>query len=444
MRPPLRRSDTDKVLAGVASGFARWLGIDPVIVRVVLVVLAVFGGSGLLLYAIGWLFIPAESSAESEAERFLREGRRDRSVGRMILIVLLVVLAIGLATSVLSALSFGPLGHWGGGGALLLIAAAAIVVLYLVRRPYHGTLPSSATPAPAPAPAPAPEPAPVSSPWAGAAAYTETSPPPTAFAYGGSGQYPGYTAPTTPAPLPPRPRSFLGLATLSVAIIVTGLLAALSASGVANIPAVVVLAPTLGILGLGLLVGAFAGRARWLVFLALPLLLVTALVAALPQDLGSRMSHGIGSRTWTPLSSSDLADNYELGVGNVSLDLTSLSLPAAASRAVTVTVGVGQVRVWVPMNMRVYVNAGVDTGHIGINDLTMVTSPSVPSIGPDGNAQAVPQPSGFVSTSVVDRSGRRISAHVALPGNPSSGPTITLNLNSSVGNVEVDREPASS
>ena len=48
-RPPLRRSQSDRVLAGVAAGFARWLGIDPVIVRVVLVVLAVFGGSGLLL-----------------------------------------------------------------------------------------------------------------------------------------------------------------------------------------------------------------------------------------------------------------------------------------------------------------------------------------------------------------------------------------------------------
>ena len=58
-RPPLRRSQSDKVIAGVAGGFARWLGIDPAIVRVILVVLAVFGGSGLLLYVIGWLFIAA-------------------------------------------------------------------------------------------------------------------------------------------------------------------------------------------------------------------------------------------------------------------------------------------------------------------------------------------------------------------------------------------------
>ena len=49
-------------MAGVAGGLARHLDIDPIIVRVALVVLVFFGGSGLLLYAAGWLLVPEEGT----------------------------------------------------------------------------------------------------------------------------------------------------------------------------------------------------------------------------------------------------------------------------------------------------------------------------------------------------------------------------------------------
>ena len=70
-RPLLRRSVSDRKIAGVAGGLGRYFDIDPLIFRVVLVVLAVFGGSGLLLYAIGWLLIPEEGESRSPAERLL-------------------------------------------------------------------------------------------------------------------------------------------------------------------------------------------------------------------------------------------------------------------------------------------------------------------------------------------------------------------------------------
>ena len=60
----LRRSVTDRHIAGVAGGLARHLDIDPIIVRVALVVLVFFGGSGLLLYAAGWLLVPEEGTAD--------------------------------------------------------------------------------------------------------------------------------------------------------------------------------------------------------------------------------------------------------------------------------------------------------------------------------------------------------------------------------------------
>jgi phage shock protein C len=63
-RVPLRRSTTDKVIAGVAGGLGRYLGVDPVIIRIALVVLALTGGSGVLLYIIAWIAIPEEKPGE--------------------------------------------------------------------------------------------------------------------------------------------------------------------------------------------------------------------------------------------------------------------------------------------------------------------------------------------------------------------------------------------
>jgi phage shock protein C len=64
--PPvlLRRSSTDRVLGGVASGLGRYLGIDPVILRIAFVLLALSGGSGVLLYLIAWIAISEEREGD--------------------------------------------------------------------------------------------------------------------------------------------------------------------------------------------------------------------------------------------------------------------------------------------------------------------------------------------------------------------------------------------
>ncbi|HET9423669.1 MAG TPA: PspC domain-containing protein, partial [Nocardioides sp.] len=54
----LRRSRHDRKIAGVAGGLARHLDVDPIILRVALVVLIFFGGAGLLIYGAGWLLVP--------------------------------------------------------------------------------------------------------------------------------------------------------------------------------------------------------------------------------------------------------------------------------------------------------------------------------------------------------------------------------------------------
>jgi phage shock protein PspC (stress-responsive transcriptional regulator) len=371
------------VIGGVAAGFARWLGIDPVIVRVVLVVLAVFGGSGLLLYLIGWLFIPEEGAPSSQAEKFVDQSRQPNSTARTVLIVMGIVVGVLLFASLVDAM----FGGWGGGGSILLLLAVGALVLYLANRP-----PASALP-----------PAPVT---------TEEDPAavPVPYAYGGSGAYPGYVSPQ-PAYVPPapRPRSYLGLATVSVAAIVTGVLVSLNATGVAAVPFVVILASALGILGIGLLVGAFAGRARWLVALAVPLLLVTAPIAMIPADFGERIDAGIGERAWVPRTVAQATTPFELSVGSAELDLTRLVIPAGTTTVeVDASVGLGELVVTVPDDVRVLVDAEVGLGSIDVEGLPR-------------------------------EDGDDVSVVAELPDGPLTGPTIELTVRTDVGDLEVSR-----
>jgi phage shock protein PspC (stress-responsive transcriptional regulator) len=66
-RTGLRRPVQDSVVAGVAAGLARYLGVDVVIIRLAFVVLTIVGGAGIPLYLAGLLLIPDEGSDQSIA-----------------------------------------------------------------------------------------------------------------------------------------------------------------------------------------------------------------------------------------------------------------------------------------------------------------------------------------------------------------------------------------
>lgn len=59
--PRLTRSRDDRVVAGVAAGIARYLGVDPVIIRIAFVILTLAGGSGVLAYLVAMLVIPEDT-----------------------------------------------------------------------------------------------------------------------------------------------------------------------------------------------------------------------------------------------------------------------------------------------------------------------------------------------------------------------------------------------
>jgi phage shock protein PspC (stress-responsive transcriptional regulator) len=56
----LYRSKTDRKLGGVCGGLGEYLGAGPTIIRVLFIVLAVFGGAGLIIYLAMWLIVPRE------------------------------------------------------------------------------------------------------------------------------------------------------------------------------------------------------------------------------------------------------------------------------------------------------------------------------------------------------------------------------------------------
>jgi phage shock protein C len=56
----LYRSKTNRKLAGVCGGLAQYFNVDATLIRVLFVLLAVLGGSGLVLYLAMWIIVPKE------------------------------------------------------------------------------------------------------------------------------------------------------------------------------------------------------------------------------------------------------------------------------------------------------------------------------------------------------------------------------------------------
>lgn len=59
------------MVAGVASGLADYFGVDPTLVRIGFVALALVGGLAVPLYLAGWLLIPDEGGGPTVAEELL-------------------------------------------------------------------------------------------------------------------------------------------------------------------------------------------------------------------------------------------------------------------------------------------------------------------------------------------------------------------------------------
>jgi len=114
----LERSRSDRKLAGVCGGLARYFDIHPAVYRVGFVVLTLLGGAGILIYLAAALVMPDEGHEDSFATAALR-NRRDRPWP---------LIGLGLvAVAFVTLLSRATLWPHGDAWILLLIAGAAIL-----------------------------------------------------------------------------------------------------------------------------------------------------------------------------------------------------------------------------------------------------------------------------------------------------------------------------
>lgn len=63
----LYRSTDERWLAGVCGGLGKYFNVDPTLVRVIFLVLVLFGLGGAILYLVLWVLIPEEPTAEEQA-----------------------------------------------------------------------------------------------------------------------------------------------------------------------------------------------------------------------------------------------------------------------------------------------------------------------------------------------------------------------------------------
>ncbi len=74
----LLRNKGDKMIAGVASGIADYFDIDANMIRLLFILLTIFGGSGILLYIVLWILIPSDGSKNmSGGKDVMRENVRE-------------------------------------------------------------------------------------------------------------------------------------------------------------------------------------------------------------------------------------------------------------------------------------------------------------------------------------------------------------------------------
>jgi phage shock protein PspC (stress-responsive transcriptional regulator) len=122
------RSSSDRVIGGVGGGLGRYFGIDATLVRIALVVLAMLGGTGLVIYAAALILVPNDGEVPDSPT-----STRDRYLVAGLAIVLAIVgFCLGL---------FGGLGFGGAIVPVAFLALAGLAVYWVAsgRRPGDGT-----------------------------------------------------------------------------------------------------------------------------------------------------------------------------------------------------------------------------------------------------------------------------------------------------------------
>jgi phage shock protein PspC (stress-responsive transcriptional regulator) len=149
-------------------------------------------------------------------------------------------------------------------------------------------------------------------------------------------------------------RAALGVGVLILCGLVATAGAIATAAGPEWLVAVLVI-----VAGGAILAGAFLKPVRWLVLPAVALALAAGTVSAAGIDLDG----GVGERDYRPTSAAELDNRYQLGVGELTVDLRNTNLPAG-DVPLEFDLGMGQARLLVPEDVCVATTADVGMGNV--------------------------------------------------------------------------------
>jgi phage shock protein PspC (stress-responsive transcriptional regulator) len=400
-------------VGGVASGIAQRLGVDPLIVRGILIVLTVFAGVGVLFYGLAWALLP-----EPDGRIHVQEAAAGRWSSGM---------TGALITTIIGFPSLGS-GVWGwdryGFGAFVWtvfwVGGAIYVIYYLTQR----------NKARAGGPPASPGPGTGGAGWSAAGAGTygtmsgtgpanPATPGDSAFdgtyesTYGGtgptptgtnqtlpleglparnwedhSGAAPGWAAPPPAGPTPPygggygpvppaapvpapKPRN-LGpgasavAVTAGIALLVGGGIKALDAAHAINLGTAgnaVVWASAAAVLGLGILVSGLRGRTAGILgFFAVVALIIGGIFNLVPNADRARFQN----IDWAPASIEQARDGFDITGGTGTVDLTKLNLnpPLGSDVVVRLDATASNVTVAIPTSVPVQVQADMTMGNL--------------------------------------------------------------------------------
>lgn len=374
----LQRSVTDARLGGVCGGFAEHYRVDPLLVRIVaVIIIALSSGVGIVLYGAAWLLLPRGGEKAALARAFPRVS----NVPRRTWVVLVAVAAVAVLVLV------------GGGLNVSLMPTMAVLGVLYASQLRPGTRSSLVTERAAPS-------APVT--------------PPQQPTWPLLGQPPGYLVVTTPAgpwrptdrwgqpisaqdcaayfsvPDPvglynrrpaalPQQRSRLLAVISGLAIAAFFAMLSLLDAFVA-VPTVTYLATALVLVGASLVVGAFIGRPRWFIGIAAGLVLVAG--ATTPTlEIGSMT-------TATPVvvaRASEVPPAVDQP-GDYTLDLTDSTVDADVTSELRISNGT--LMILLPSEGNYILTWNVSPGSVLIGNVRMapessdrrITDPSAPTL----------------------------------------------------------------
>lgn len=407
-----RRDRRHKKLGGVCAGLGQHCDMDPVIFRIGLALLSLTSGLGLVFYGFVWLFVPFDDEEENEARRLL-SGRVD---GQALTAVLFALVGCGVFLSLLN-----------NGGALTF---AAVLALLLAGAGYWSQQRGTTDPDPvaaqavadAPPEAKAPPVAGAPSWWRDPIIKDGTHDGISGYFWGPEGvavQYQpdpphGRIRQREPAAAPrPKPRGprWIGGSVFLAALLAGGLGTGLTWEEQSLGTSLQTgLALALAVFGIGIAVSAFLGRTGvGSIVLAVITATLLAGSAALPKDISTTWAR----TEWKPATVEQVQPQYELGTGVGTLDLTRAGPGKGRAVSTSAEVGAGQLKVILPKDSTVKLNAEVGVGDIQLpNDRK-------------GDVDIAP---GKEKTVTLDR-----------PAGSKDGGTLELHVEVGIGQVEVTR-----